>query len=293
VLAFAGNAVAVLSYLKLLYYLWGPRVIFVNRGSRGLGDSLLLSVVLPELKRAKPTHRIVVETPYPELFRHDPHVDWATDKHLKTTKRHLRPRYVLNAETTVSIYEQLTAYVGPPTRTPPRLYLSPAETDAARRRFPPGYLVICPVGKATFSANRKEWGFGNFQALKNLLPGHRFVQIGGIEDPLLDGVADARGLAVRESAAVLGNARLFIGLEGGLMHLAEAVGTPAAIIYGGAIRPELTAYEDHLVFANPVECSPCFHSDRPHEPCETMICMKGITPESVAARLRRERGCAW
>ena len=85
-----------------------------------------------------------------------------------------------------------------------------------RERFDFPYVTICPTGKTTFCANRKEWGMDNFQALRGLLHDYRFVQIGLPSDPLLDDVIDALELSVRDTAAAIHNSLFFIGLEGGL-----------------------------------------------------------------------------
>jgi hypothetical protein len=46
----------------------------------------------------------------------------------------------------------------------------------------------------------------------------------------------------RHALAVLSVARAFIGTEGGLMHGAAAVGTPAVILWSEFISPEITGY---------------------------------------------------
>ena len=72
------------------------------------------------------------------------------------------------------------------------------------------------------------------------------------------------------------------------MHLAKAVGRRAVIIYGGFIKPEISGYHENLNIYVPVDCSPCFHSDYSHDECETMECMKAITPRTVLERMRGE-----
>ena len=269
------------AYLKLLYFLANPKTVFLRRPSHGLGDNLLLSILLPDLRREHPGHKIVVETPWPDLFKHNPGADWATDRHLMTTRRHIKPRYHIDEKTTVSIYEQLTGFVGKPRRAAPRMFLTKSEVEAIARRFPFDYITVCPVGKTSFCANRKEWGLANFQRLRDLLADFQFVQIGLPGDPLLERVIDGRDLQVRETAAAIGHSTFFLGLEGGLMHLARSVHARSVIIYGGLVRPEISAYDENVNVYNAVPCSPCFHSDRPHEPCESMACMKGISPEQV------------
>lgn len=272
-------------YLKLFYYLLNPKAIFVRRRSGALGDDLLMSLVLPALKEKYPDKKIVVEARWVEFFKNNPYVDWVTDKHFRTTKRHLKPKYAIDEKTTDSIYKQMMQSVGLQGRAAPQLYLHEAEIRQTREKYDFPYIAICPVGKVKFSANRKEWGVENFQKLRDLMPASRFIQIGLKRDPLLNNVIDARGVPVMESAAIIKSSLFFIGLEGGLMHLAKAVGTKAVIIYGGFLRPEISAYEENLNISNLVDCSPCFHSAYPHEPCETMKCMAGITPQMVYEKI--------
>ena len=271
----------VFDYLKLFYYLLNHKTIFIRRRSGALGDDLLMSLVLPALKEKYPDKKIVVEARWVDFFQNNPYVDWVTDKHFKTTKRHLKPKYAIDENTKDSIYKQFMQSIGLQGKAAPQLYLTDTEIQQARDKYDFPYIVICPVGKVKFSANRKEWGLEKFQKLRDLMPGYRFIQIGLKTDPLLKNVNDARGLAVRQSAALIKNGILFIGLEGGLMHLAKAVGKKSVIIYGGFLRPEISAYEENLNISNLVDCSPCFHSAYPHEPCETMKCMAEITPQMV------------
>ena len=99
-------------YVKLLYYLWRPKVIFLMRTSHGMGDNLLLTLLLPGIRSKNPKKKIVVETPWKELFEHNPYVNWVTDKHFKTTKRHIKPKYYVDTNTTISLYEQMMGYIG-------------------------------------------------------------------------------------------------------------------------------------------------------------------------------------
>jgi ADP-heptose:LPS heptosyltransferase len=277
-----------LSYLRLVYYLLRPGTIFVRRGSNGLGDSVMLSALLPFLRAGNPNRRIVIESPWKDLFRHNPHVDWATDRHLKTTKRHIRPSYRVRKRGDRPLLEQLMRCIGAGGPAVPRVYLTQDEIDAARRRYAGCYIAVCPASKKDFSANRKEWGLERFQELRDRLSEYDFVQIGVPDDPLLDNVTDARGLPVRQSAAVIQNAWFFLGLEGGLMHLAKAVGTRSVIIYGGYVRPEVSAYSENLNIHSDVECSPCYDSHMPQKPCDSMICMRAIEPGMVYDRIKEE-----
>ncbi len=269
------------AYLKLCYFLLHPKTIFIRRTSNAIGDNILLSCILPDLRKQYPKRKIIVETPLPELFHHNPHVDWVTSKHIKTTKRHTKPKYCVTSRDADSLTSQMRAYFGLDGPSDPKIYLTQEEIDTARRCFELQYIAISSKGKTSFSANRKEWGVENFQKLVNFFPDRRFVQVGLAKDPLLSKVIDGRGLAVRESAAVIANADLFIGLEGGLMHLAKAVGTTAVIIYGGYVAPRISAYDGNLNIYSPVACSPCYSSHQAAKECPSMICMKQIQPKGV------------
>lgn len=269
------------SYLKLLYYLLRPRTVFLRRTSNGLGDNLLLTAVLPELRKRMPNHKIVVETPWKDLFRDNPHADWVTDKHMKTTKRHIKPVYRVEKRGDRPFIEQMLGYVGSATVGVPHIYLTEAEIRRARTCHPGRYVAVCPTGKSVFSANRREWGLERFQELRGLLAEYRFVQVGLARDPLMDDVADARGLSIRESAAIIHNAWFFLGLEGGFMHVARSVGTRSVIIFGGYILPEVSGYRDNVNISSEVDCSPCYNSHVSRTPCDSMKCMEAITPRVV------------
>ena len=276
----------IFEYIKLFYYLLHPKTIFIRWTSHALGDNLLLTLLLPELRKNKPDCKIVVESKFPELFENNPYPNWVTKTHFKTTKKFIKPKYRINKDTDRSIYQQMIGYIAKDKNSIgfPKLFLTDSEINKARNEFNHKYITIAPTGKMKFSANRKEWGEDNFQELVNLIlanSDYKVVQIGSTNDQLLDKVIDARGKVIRESAAIISNSMFFIGLEGGLMHISKAVGNRSVIIYGGFINPEVSRYEENLNIINLVDCSPCFDSHKPHTTCESMKCMKEITANRV------------
>lgn len=271
----------ILDYLKLFYYLLRPRTIFLRWTSHALGDNLLLSMLLPDLRKIKPDHKIIVETKFPELFINNPYPDWVTSTHFSTTKKFIKPKYTVNRTTSRSIFCQMMNYIGITDNCLPEFYLSNVEIEAAKAAYPPPYLVIAPVGKTKFSANRKEWGHDKFQQLVQLLNDRTVLQVGMPSDPLLDGVIDTRFIDIRKTAAIISNAVLFIGLEGGLMHLARSVATPAVIVYGGYIKPEISGYSLNANIATNESCSPCYDSNQRQTECDHMSCMKKIEVNDV------------
>lgn len=109
----------------------------------------------------------------------------------------------------------------------------------------------------------KEWFPERFQDIVSQLKSQvKFIQLGHVSDPLIEGALDLRGkTTIRESAAVLANSMLFVGLVGFLMHLARAVDCPSVIIYGGRELPEQTGYICNENITNRLPCSPCWRYD--------------------------------
>ncbi len=276
------------SYLRLIYYLFRPRTVFLRRTSNGLGDNLLLTALLPEMRKRMPAHKIVVETPWVELFTANPHADWVTDKHIKTTKRHTKPVYRVEKRGDRPFLEQMMSHIDSEGAVAPHIYLTEDEIQYAGDEYPGRYIVICPTGKNLFSSNRREWGLDRFQDLRDLLSEYRFIQVGLARDQLLSNVVDARGLAVRESAAIIQNAWFFLGLEGGFMHVSRAVDTRSVIIFGGYILPEVSGYPENVNISSEADCSPCYNSHVSRTPCDCMKCMKAISPGMVYDRIRLE-----
>ncbi len=279
----------IFEYIKLFYYLFYPKSIFVRWISHALGDNLLLSVILPELRNKYPKRKIIVETKFPKLFLNNPYVDWVTDKHLKTTSKFIKPKYRIFENSTKSIYQQMLEYISDKKEGYPELFLTQEEVEKHKKKFK--YFTITPSGKQAFSANRKEWGLEKFQGLVNLIKEnseYQIIQIGASDDKLLEGVIDKRGTAIRESASVIKNSDAFIGLEGGLMHMARAVDKDSVIIYGGFINPKVSQYDNNLNIINLVECSPCFTSEEPLTYCESMQCMNEISSDSVYEKIKEK-----
>ncbi|MGE0450461.1 MAG: glycosyltransferase family 9 protein [Vicinamibacterales bacterium] len=273
--------------------------IVLRRLSRALGDNLLLTAVAREIRRARPGRRIIVETTLPEIFDHNPNVDWAVDARWMGVPGVSRPRYRIEPGAPADhILDQLFEQVGLPrgkTERRPEMYFSPAELSVFADAFPAGAVVVCPVGKQSHASDRKEWGFDRFQGVVDARSDLRWIQVGSPTDPLLRGAADHRGLRVRMTAGLLRRAKLFLGLEGGLMHLARAVDTPAVVVYGGALHPAVSGYAQQVALWRRPACSPCFSSHDPMSPCpHARGCLTSISVddvlEAVASVIDRESG---
>lgn len=89
----------------------------------------------------------------------------------------------------------------------------------------------------------------------------------------------------RHALAVMSVCKAFVGTEGGLMHGAAAVGTPAVILWSEFISPEITGYAMHRNIrhagkpcGNRLDCDGCRQS------------MEAITVEEVVENLKEILG---
>ena len=287
---------------------WWPRDRLLLQPLRGirtavafgesLGDNLLCANVLAGLHAAG-AGPLAMLTPFPELFAGLPFPVRCRpfDPAVISALRRGGPRLFLpsygNFDATLDrhvppprahLLVEMCRSVGLPGEIAlkPLLVLTPAERAACAARAADHLLVQCSNLSARMPAGNKEWPVGRWQTVVNTLgKNYPVAQIGAADDPPLAGVLDWRGrLTLRETAAALSGARLFLGTEGFLMHLARAVDCRAVIVLGGRTAPHQTCYAEHAVLFTALPCAPCWQRNL----CAyDRACLERITPDDVIA----------
>lgn len=147
-----------------------------------------------------------------------------------------------------------------------------------------GRIIVEPHIKAKASPN-KQWGWVRWNKLAYLARERGIVvtQLGIDGTATLEFADFVATPTIRHAAAVLRHARAAVLPEGGLHHLAAAVGLPSVVLFGGFTPVELTGYEGHVNIGASLgdACGmrvPCKH-------CEQW--MASITPERVLDELLR------
>jgi len=265
-------------------------------GDRGIGDDLLCTAVLREMyKRGRSD--VAMMSSWPELFENLPYPKKVIPFEYgaihcieKAGIRTLKPVYgeEVSKEPQKFVFrnqpfiQSMCESVGVegPVENRPEIRLTEKEKNRYGE-FQGSIVVQTSRKNPRYQFANKEWVPGNWKQLGDQLSGMgRLVQVGSADDPEIFGAADLRGkTTIRELASLMANARVFVGLEGFLMHLARAVDLPSVIIYGGWIAPNQSGYENNINLFTALPCSPCGftnHCDYDRE------CMKKITPETVA-----------
>jgi ADP-heptose:LPS heptosyltransferase len=272
-----------------------PRHFFASTGL--LGDDLMCSTVFRELKK-RGSGKLAFATQHVGLFKNNPDVDrlisssssgtapWSQlglpIKPLTYTRYEAMRDYDTPPEEHALIKMLRQAGVGGPVELRPYLFLTPEEFAAGK--LADLQVVMQSSNAASPQAMRnKEWYPERFQEVcSELRLDVTVIQLGAATDPKLEGARDLRGkTSLRESAAILANSLVFIGLVSFLMHLARAVDCRSVIIYGGREKPAQTGYVANKNLYSQVRCAPCWLRN----PCDfDRKCMDMITsPQVVAA----------
>jgi hypothetical protein len=131
----------------------------------------------------------------------------------------------------------------------------------------------------------KEWGAARYAALVGRLRDRvAFVQTFAPEDarPPVPGALLAPGSSFRQAAALLDECDAYLGCEGGMHHVAAALGKRAVVIFGGWISPRTSGYafHDNVYRGEPGGAcgalAPCEHCTR---------IMADISVEEIAMRM--------
>lgn len=131
---------------------------------------------------------------------------------------------------------------------PGEMFFSRSEMEFTRK-YGSGFVIVEPnVPQFKSSAPNKTWAFSRYQELVSRLVAagfnvRQFKYPGGEK---LSGAKQIAAPSFRHALAVLTNAALYVGPEGGMHHGAAAVGIRGVVLFGGFIPPQVTGYETHI-----------------------------------------------
>jgi heptosyltransferase-2 len=193
-------------------------------------------------------------------------------------------------------------------------YPSPRDTEAAavilKERFqtlPKNLLVISPGGGESWGkdAHFKRWPARFFADFVNRLgPRAEFDAVAVLgsrgEKELGDEITKelsmpsvnlAGEISFETAAALLGKAALFVGNDGGLVHLASALHRPVIAFYGPVDPAVYGPYPERpdaaAVYQEGLECRPCYKRFRYKGDCATRECLQNLTPAAALDFLDR------
>jgi ADP-heptose:LPS heptosyltransferase len=278
---------------------WRQPVVEVGRKA-GIGDVLMCTPALRELKRRRPASRIRFYTDLPSIVRGLPYIDEV----LPTAGA---PPYIsLEYESAVPSRLHLAQMIGESLGLSVRDVRPDCAIDydlverfhAEWRMLPRPHIVVSR--HASRWTPNKEWPDGRWtELIHRLAQAATVIEIGTDSDVGADqpggNYVDLRGrTSLDEFVAVVAAADLHVGPPSGPVHIAAAAGKRSVVIIGGYEGPTNTAYPQDIPLYTPVACAPCWL----REPCPyDLKCLKAISPARVEEaiwslwrEIRNERG---
>jgi len=142
------------------------------------------------------------------------------------------------------------------------LFLTNQELDEAskileNKGIKSNFVCIEPVSKTNYTVNR-QYDFAKWQKVVNEVSDEvDIVQLGVPGSPELDGVFSLVGeTSFRTAAAIISKSKALLSSEGGLVHVANAVDTPAVVVLTGYQTKKMVSYNSHT-YINISSHGPC------------------------------------
>lgn len=241
----------------------------------GIGDLLFAT---PTIRKIKETYgdivKIFVNTNYPQLLELNPYVFKVSGEGISNesstflgypdpihcvnpTQHHILSDYEI-------IKERWNLVDLEPPELKPEIYIRNGID------YSNGKILIQCIHKGHWH-KKKVWPKFN-ELLTQYWDGEEYAVIPKV--PMADLVSTIRG------------AKAVICAEGGISHIARAVGTPAIVIYGGFAKPEWNGYKEQINITNEKSCSYCYNPRECIHPYAERLCMKEITIEMVLKAVR-------
>jgi ADP-heptose:LPS heptosyltransferase len=258
----------------------------------GLGDTLLSTPGLRELKRRNPRCHVDFYTNAASLVRGLPYID---EVH-QVADFYAAPEGCLHLgyESFIPTRRHITQIMGDRLGvrvidTRPDCIIDTALVERFRREWSdlPRPWVIVNRRAGPWTPN-KDWPDDLWEELIDRLAASWTVVETGSQPldhrPRPGWYVDLTGhLTLAEFAAAIAAGDIHVGPISGGVHIAAASRVPSVVIYGGYEHPVGTTYPGNINLYSPVPCAPCWLRD----PCPYgKKCLWQITPDRVEAAVR-------
>ena len=190
--------------------------------------------------------------------------------------------------------------------SPGNLLKEENESQDKLKLLPERFLAVAPGGGDSWGkeASFKRWPAKYFAALIEKLQTERNIHgvaiLGSRSERALceelqamvqpPSVVLAGETNLTQTAMVLKKSALFIGNDGGLIHLAHALHVPLLAFYG-PVPPEVygpypPSPDAIAIFKQGLECRPCYYKFRYRKDCQTIACLTDLKPEEAFEQIK-------
>ena len=253
------------------------------------GDALITANVIRCIKDQYPKLKINCITPHPELIKYDHSIDSINKCETFYSFDSSYWELIVRKESHVNIIAHNMNRLGIKEFTyNSNFFLNSEETEWAKKVIPSTnkpIIAICTIRKEAV----KNWPKTYWERLIDSLGNDYFIiQIGDKKELIFDEILSFSGkYTMRESAALLSQASLFIGPDSLLMHVANGLDIPSIIIFGGSRPIKCLGYPENENIASTPHCSPCW-IHQGYESCQHDIkCMSNIDTDQIIPKIKR------
>jgi GT2 family glycosyltransferase/SAM-dependent methyltransferase len=216
------------------------RVIVLKRAA-ARGDVLQLTALARIVADRIPHWRLYADTPWPQLFEGNPHIQALPEGGLEETHEviDMDGAYEVRPNCQIAMaYAQHLGVPPPYSSRMPEIYLTQTEKTAAAMEFPVGQRrLLIHAGPTGWPGKDAPHELMQAVAIRYIEDGWFVGTLGDEFAFLPTGADDLRGKTMRETAALIGVADLFIGVDSFPASVAYAMRTPAVVVFG-CIPPE-------------------------------------------------------
>lgn len=251
----------------------------------GIGDVLMCTSVLREVRKKNPKIYIRFYTDYPELIDG---LSYINEVHLAkfAPRSAIKLRYEEAIPTKVHLAKIMGGCLGiKVSDTTPDCIIDYGLSDSYKKIWSDKKTIIVLLRASRWTPN-KDWPIEYWDKLISTIANkYRIVLIGAQSFFEKQNISFAKycldlrdKISLKELVALIAASDLYVGPVSGPSHIAAAVGIPSVEICGGYELPENTNYSKSKKLAHRISCSPCWlQTDCPYE----KKCLTSILPSEV------------
>lgn len=275
---------------EILYQMWGrraledySRILIIRQGA--IGDVLMCTPIVRAIRGKFPGSYTGFATDCPEILEGIPYIDELINM-TKFDQSQWSKVYRLSYESRPgeNAVEVMAKQAGVECIDKTPEVVIPKDIGLTARFMRGRDWVVVHTGR---SWPNREWLMPRWrELLRELIKrGFQVAEVGDSMTELTGVGLDYRGVKVHETAAMIKEARLFVGIDSLCAHLAKALGTPAVVIYG-CVDPKTRENGgiEYPVWVKDLECRGCRNkTDAEYVTCpkSRIECIEGITVQMV------------
>jgi lipopolysaccharide heptosyltransferase I len=158
-------------------------------------------------------------------------------------------------------------------------------TNARRKDLPQNFIICAPQSNWASKNWPKEYWHELFVKLSNYQIVLLATEKSFLGDNLASNVVDLSGqTSIQDLMSIVPYAKILIGSDSGLIHLAAAYGIKTLGLYGATSPTRTGPWRGDYLFDN-LDCSPCHKRACEFEGDLSVKCLKNIKPEAVVTKL--------